>query len=98
MSFHPAKVELDCVGGLKAVTAVLTSDAPKRSASRSPSRPNALPVVVPVVRVRLALIFDIDAAGNIETDAGSTLPLCEAVAAAPKPALPLTVIRTGGRR
>ena len=94
MSFQAQPLELFV--GLKEVTEPLRSNAPKRSASRSPSRPNALPVVAPVVRVRLVLIFDIDAAGKFETDAGSTLPLCEAVAAAPKPTPPLAVIRTDG--
>jgi hypothetical protein len=94
MSFQAEPLEL-CVGS-KEVTLPLTSEAPKRIASRRPSRPKPAGVVVPVARVKLELMV-----GNVKsevTDVGFTLPLCEAVATLPKPTLPVTVMRTGGRK
>src|SRR6266542_2257775 len=97
MLFHAKSARLGEVVVVKAVTEPLMSEVPKRNASRSPSRPNALPVVAPVVRVKLNEGLIVDAVEKVATDAAGTLPLCETVAA-PKPTLPLTVIRTGGRR
>src|SRR5512132_1062643 len=81
---------LEAFAGLNVVTEALISEAPKRMASRRPSRPK---VLLPVARVRLRLI-PVAGVTKVVTEVGSTLPLCEAVAA-PKRTSPLTVIRTG---
>src|SRR6266567_7547392 len=93
MLFQAKPAEAGDVVVVKAVTVPLMSDVPKRNASRRPSRPNAL---LPVARVKLkeGLIVNVE---KVVTDAGSTLPLPEAVAA-PKPTPPVTVICTGGRK
>jgi hypothetical protein len=91
------------IKALTGLTVVLMSETPKRLASRRPSRPKPAGEVVPVARVKLDLMFGIVAENGV-TDAGSTLPLWEAVAC-PKPMVavfpafvPLMVIRTGGRK
>jgi len=95
MSFQAEPLEL-CVGS-KEVTLPLTSEAPKRIASRRPSRPK---VALPVTRGKGKLELMVGNVKSEVTDVGSgfTLPLCEAVATYPKPTLPVTVMRTGGRK
>jgi len=68
--------------GVKGDGVGLTSESPKRLASKRPSRPK---VLLPVARVKLELM-----AGKVKnevTNAGLTVPLCEAVAR-PKPIVP----------
>jgi hypothetical protein len=87
--------------GSKEVTVPLMSEAPKRLASRRPSRPK---IALPIARgkgVGVGLIVNIVL--NVVTKEGSTLPLCETRAfVRPKStlplALPVTVMRTGGRK
>src|SRR6478672_10464141 len=57
---------------VKAVRVLAISDVPIREASRSPSRPNALPVVVPVLSVRVKSVKDIVLLGNVVTLATGT--------------------------
>jgi hypothetical protein len=99
ISFQDEPVFVLFVGTKEAtgLTLKLMSNRPKRFASRRPSRPNPGGVVAPVARVKLELMFDIVV---IEvTDPGFTLPLLGgAVLIYPNPALPVTVMRTGGRK
>jgi hypothetical protein len=81
----------------KGVGVGLTSNVPIRDASRKPSRPG---VGVGVDDVRLMLwLGTVRTVGKGVTDAAGTLPLCTdgELTIAPKPTLPLTVIRTCGR-
>src|SRR5205814_2037236 len=87
---------------VKAVSVVEMSDVLIRDASRSPSRPNALPVVVPVLSVNIKSVKDIVLLGNVVTLATDTArPVAGGVGVGdagilPKATEPVTRIRTGG--
>ena len=80
MSFQANPVLAGALVGVKEVTLPLMSEAPKRIASRKPSRPK---VPLPVARVKLALMFA--SVVNEVTEAGFTLPLWVTAAIRPKP-------------
>src|SRR5437879_1471078 len=88
--FHTAIGAVGDVVGVKEVTVPLISEVPRRDASRSPSRPAA----APVARVK-GKLMPVIVVGKVVTDPDATSPLMEETAA-PKPTLPVTVIRTGG--
>ena len=82
----------------------MKSEVLNRYASRRPSLPKLFPVVAPVVNVKLELIVGI-VVGKGVADAEGTIPgwtepafTTEPNPIVPLPPLPLTVIRTVGRR
>ena len=79
MSFQANPVLAGALVGVKEVTLPLMSEAPKRIASRKPSRPK----LVLFARVKLELMFA--SVVNEVTDAGFTLPLWVTAAIRPKP-------------
>src|SRR6266853_3119519 len=83
MSFQANPVLAGALVGVNEVTLPLMSKAPKRLASRRPSRPKPAGVVVPVARVKLELMFA--SVVNEVTEAGFTLPLWVTAAIRPKP-------------
>ncbi len=82
MSFHEKPVFVLFVGVKEGTGVPPMSEAPKRLASRRPSRPK---VLLPVARVKFALMLGIVGNPVVITDAGFTLPLWGAAAILPKP-------------
>ncbi len=88
---------------IKAVNDAVVSDVDILPASRRPSRPKALPVVVPLLRGRVKSVNGIVLAGKVVTVAESTVrPVTGGVGdgdagTLPNAALPVTRILTGGR-
>ena len=100
---HSAARAVGDVVVVKAVKLVVMSEVDIREASRIPSRPKALPTVVPLLSCSVKSVKATVLAENVVTAVESTLrPVTGGVGEGdagvlPNAALPVTLIRTAGR-